>query len=85
MTARQYHDPRADSAIDGVPSLRARRDVRLGLTVVLGALRHNDQIARLHFLLLPSDDRFADPRSEDQVLIDMMDLSISPCPNGRIQ
>jgi hypothetical protein len=42
---------------------------RMKLTVVLGALRDDDEIARLDLLLLSADDGLADTRREDQVLV----------------
>ena len=49
------------------------------LTVVLGALWDNDEIASDNFPFFTRDNRFALARSEDQVLVDFMDLLRRSC------
>jgi hypothetical protein len=50
------------------------------LTVVLGALRDDDHIARLDLLLLASYDRLANPRGENEVLVDLVHLHVLAIP-----
>lgn len=71
----------AQGSRSGVDDYRQPR-LRPILTVVLGPLGNNDHITSLDFLLLSSDHCLADTRSEDQVLIDRMDL-FSDIPSNR--
>ena len=45
------------------------------LTVVLGSLRNDDKVTSLDRLLLAANDGLADTGSEDQVLVDTVNLA----------